>query len=336
LKTPLRSLPLAAIRCLPLLALCAAPALAQQPAKADSAFPTRPITLIVSFPAGAGADLTARTVAQKLTESMGQSVVVDNRAGANGILGTGAVAKAAPDGYTILLTDRGALGINPSTYKKLAYDPLKDFEYISIAAVGPYVLAVKNDLPVKNYAEFMQMAKVQPGKINYASFGVGSMPQLNMEAFKAKQSVNLTHVPYKGGAQAVAGLLTGEVDVALLTAPSLLGPMKSGKVRALAIGSPKRSTLLPDVPTMAEVGGGEDAFIPTYFGFAAPAGTPKAIVAKLNAEIRKALAQKEVIDKLAGAGLDATGSSPEEMLETVKKDIAHFGGIVKAVGIEPE
>jgi tripartite-type tricarboxylate transporter receptor subunit TctC len=182
----------------------------------------------------------------------------------------------------------------------------------------------------------MQMAKAQPGRLNYASFGVGSMPQLNMEAFKAKQSVNLTHVPYKGGAQAVAGLLTGEVDVALLTAPSLLGPMKSGKVRALAIGSPKRSALLPDVPTMAEVGGGEDAFIPTYFGFAAPAGTPKAIVAKLNAEIRKALAQKDVIDKLAGAGLDATGSSSEEMLDTVKKDIAHFGRIVKAVGIEPE
>ena len=336
MKTPLRSLAAALLRFVPLLALCASPAVAQPAPKADSAFPSHPITLVVSFPPGAGADLTARTVAQKLTESMGQSVVVDNRAGANGILGTSAVAKAAPDGYTILLTDRGALGINPSTYKKLAYDPLKDFEYISIAAVGPYVLAVKNDLPVKNYAEFMQMAKAQPGKINYASFGVGSMPQLNMEAFNAKQSVNLTHVPYKGGAQAVAGLLTGEVDVALLTAPSLLGPMKSGKVRALAIGSPKRSTLLPDVPTMAEVGGGEDAFIPTYFGFAAPAGTPKAIVTKLNAEIRKALAQKDVIDKLAGAGLDATGSSSEEMLETVKKDIAHFGGIVKAVGIEPE
>ena len=311
MKTPLRSLPLAAIRCLPLLALCAAPALAQQPAKADSAFPTRPITLIVSFPAGAGADLTARTVAQKLTESMGQSVVVDNRAGANGILGTSAVAKAAPDGYTILLTDRGALGINPSTYKKLAYDPLKDFEYISIAAVGPYVLAVKNDLPVKNYAEFMQMAKVQPGKINYASFGVGSMPQLNMEAFKAKQSVNLTHVPYKGGAQAVAGLLTGEVDVALLTAPSLLGPMKSGKVRALAITGKTRSANFPDVPTFAEVGLASFELSGTW-GLIAPAGVPADRVAILSNALAEAVKDPAVRDALVAQGIDPEPASGAE------------------------
>jgi tripartite-type tricarboxylate transporter receptor subunit TctC len=306
------------------------------PPAAAAGYPSRPITLVVAFPAGAGADLTARTVAQKLSESMGQSVVVDNRAGANGIVGTGAVAKAAPDGYTILLTDRGALGINPSTYKKLAYDPLKDFEYLSIAAVGPYVLAVKAELPAKTYPEFLELAKAKPGTINYGSFGVGSMPQLNMEAFKARQNVSLVHIPYKGGAQVVAGLLTGEVDVALLTAPSLVGPLKAGKVRALAIGAPKRSALLPDVPTMAEVGGGDDAFTPTYFGFAAPAGTPKPIVAKLNAEIRKALSQKDVIDKLAGAGLDATGSSSDEMLDTVKRDIARFGAQVKTLGIEPE
>ena len=305
-------------------------------AYAQAAWPSRPITLIVSFPAGAGADLTARTVAQKLSESMGQSVVVDNRAGANGILGPSAVAKAAPDGYTILLTDRGALGINPSTYKKLAYDPLKDFEYVSIAAVGAYVLAVKADLPAKTYAELLDLARTKPGTINYGSFGIGSMPQLNMEAFKAKQSINLTHIPYKGGAQVVAGLLTGEVDVALLTAPSLVGPLKAGRVRAVAIGAPKRSALLPDVPTMAEVGGGTDAFTPTYFGFAAPAGTPKPIIARLSAEIRKALMQKDVIDKLAGAGLEATGSSPEEMADTVRGDIARFGAQVKTLGIEPE
>lgn len=305
-------------------------------AHAQAAYPTRPITLVVSFPAGAGADLTARTVAQKLSESMGQSVVVDNRAGANGILGTSAVAKAAPDGYTILLTDRGALGINPSTYRKLAYDPLKDFEYVSIAAVGAYVLAVKAELPAKTYPELLALARSKPGTINYGSFGVGSMPQLNMEAFKAKQAINMAHIPYKGGAQVVAGLLTGEVDVALLTAPSLVGPLKAGKVRALAIGATRRSALLPDVPTMAEVGGGEDAFTPTYFGIAAPAGTPKPIIARLNAEIKKALAQKDVIDKLAGAGLDATGSSPEEMAETVRGDIARFGAQVKALGIEPE
>jgi len=315
---------------------CSIAVRAQTTPQADPAYPTRPITMIVSFPAGAGADLTARTVAQKLTESLGQPVVVDNRAGANGILGSTAVAKAAPDGYTILLTDRGALGINPSTYKKLAYDPLKDFEYITIAAVGPYVLAVKNDLPAKNYEELLRLARAKPGAINYGSFGVGSMPQLNMEAFKARQGIDLTHVPYKGGAQVVGGLLTGEVDIALLTAPSLVGPLKSGRVRALAIGAAKRTALLPDVPTMTEVGGGDDAFVPTYFGFAAPAGTPRAIVNRLNAEIRKALAQKDVAERLAGAGLDATGSTSEEMAETVKRDIARFGALVKTIGIEPE
>ena len=304
--------------------------------KADPDYPTHTITLIVAFPPGAGADLTARTVGQKLTESLGQPVVIDNRAGANGILGTSAVAKAAPDGYTILLTDRGALGINPNTYKKLAYDPLKDFEYISIAAVGPYVLAVKADLPAKSYDELSQLARAKPGVVNYASFGVGSMPQLNMEAFKARLGINLTHIPYKGGAQVAAALLSGEVDVALLTAPSLVGPLKSGKVRALAVGAGKRTALLPEVPTMTEVGGGDDTFVPTYFGFAAPAGTPRAIVNKLNAEIRKALAQKDIIDRLSGAGLDATGSSPEEMADTVKRDVARFGVLVKAIGIEPE
>jgi tripartite-type tricarboxylate transporter receptor subunit TctC len=320
-----------------MLALAPVIGLAQAPAKGDaSGYPSRPITLVVSFPPGAGADLTARTVAQKMSESMGQPVVVDNRAGANGIVGTGAVARAAPDGYTILLTDRGALGINPSLYKKLAYDPLKDFEYISIAAVGPYVLAVKADLPAQTFAEFVQLSKAKPGAINYASFGVGSMPQLNMEAFKARQGIKLTHGPYNGGAQAAAALLSGEVEVALATAPSLIGPLKSGKVRALAIGSPMRSALLPDVPTMHEVGGGDDTFVPTYFGFAAPAGTPKPIVAKLNAEIRKAVGAKDVAERLAGAGLDATGSSSEEMADTVRQDVARFGALVKQIGIEPE
>ncbi|MEP7083752.1 MAG: tripartite tricarboxylate transporter substrate binding protein [Betaproteobacteria bacterium] len=315
---------------------CSLSAFAQSAAKADPAYPSRPITLIVAFPAGAGADLTARTIAQKLTESLGQPVVVDNRAGANGILGTSTVAKAAPDGYTILLTDRGALGINPNIYKSLAYDPLKDFEYITIAVTGAYVLAVKNDLPVKSFEELVGLARSKPGVVNYASFGVGSMPQLNMEAFKARQGINLTHIPYKGGAPAAAALLAGEVDVAPITAPSLVGPLKSGKVRALAVGSAKRVALLPEVPTMIEVGGGDDTFVPTYFGFAAPAGTPRAIVDKLNAEIRKALAQKDLVERLAGAGLEAAGSSSEEMAATVKRDIARFGMLVKAIGIEPE
>ena len=299
-------------------------------------WPSRPIKIIVSFPPGAGADLTARTVAQSLTESLGVPVVVDNRGGANGIIGTEAVAKSAPDGYTILLTDRGAFGVNPSLYKKLPYDPLKDFEYIGIATMGSYVLAMNATLPAKNYAEFIALAKSKPGAINYASFGVGSMPQMNLEALNLQAGIKLNHVPYKGGGPAVTALVSGEVGVTVLTAPSLLGHIKEGRVRALAIGASKRSPLLPDVPTMAEVGGGADTLVPTYFGFAAPAGTPKAIVNRLSAEIKKALTNKDSGDKLGKLGLDTAGGTPEEMLATVKSDMARFAKLVNAIGIQPE
>jgi tripartite-type tricarboxylate transporter receptor subunit TctC len=194
------------------------------------------------------------------------------------------------------------------------------------------VLAVKNDLPVKNYAEFMQMAKAQPGRLNYASFGVGSMPQLNMEAFKAKQSVNLTHVPYKGGAQAVAGLLTGEVDVALLTAPSLLGPMKSGKVRALAIGSPKRSALLPDVPTLKE--SGIDVEADLWNGLIAPAGTPQPVLNKIHRAVSEAIHSKDVKDKLAVQLMEPVGNTPAEFKAQIDSDLARWAPVIKQAGIK--
>jgi tripartite-type tricarboxylate transporter receptor subunit TctC len=307
----------------------------QVQAQAD-AWPNRPIKIIVSFPPGAGADLTARTVAQKMSESLGVPVVVDNRGGANGIIGTEAVAKSPPDGYTILLTDRGAFGVNPSLYKKLPYDPLKDFEYIGIGTVGNYVLAINANVPAKTYAEFIALAKSKPGVINNASFGVGSMPQMNLEALNLQAGIKLNHVPYKGGGPAVTALVSGEVDVTVLTAPSLLGHIKEGRVRAIAIGSARRSPLLPDVPTMAEVGGGGDTLVPTYFGFAAPAGTPKAIVNRLSAEIKKALAGGDSGEKLGQLGLDASGSTPEEMFATVKSDMARFSKLVNAIGIQPE
>ena len=326
---------LAAVSLLCAIAAPIAEAQAQAQAQTDT-YPNRPIKIIVSFPPGAGADLTARTVAQKMSESMGVPVVVDNRGGANGIIGTEAVAKSAPDGYTILLTDRGAFGVNPSLYKKLPYDPLKDFEYIGIGTVGPYVLAINAGVPAKNYAEFIALAKSKPGAINYASFGVGSMPQMNLEALNLHHGIKLNHVPYKGGGPAVTALVSGEVGVTVLTAPSLLGHIKDGRVRALAIGSDKLSPLLPDVPTMAEVGGGADTLVPTYFGFAAPAGTPKAIVNRLSAEIKKALTNKDSGDKLGKLGLDTAGGTPEEMLATVKSDMARFAKLVNAIGIQPE
>jgi len=312
-------------------ALAASAAFAQ-----GSDYPNRAVKMVVSFPPGGGADLTARMVAQKLTDALGQTVVVENRPGANGLVGSEAVAKSAPDGYTLLLTDRGALGVNPSLYKALPYDPLKDFSYVSIACTGAYVLAVNAKLPAKTFQEFVALAKAKPGSINYASFGIGSMPQLNMEALAARVGVKLVHVPYKGGGPAVQAAVTGEVAAALLTPPSILGHIKQGRLRALAVGSPERSALLPEVPTMKEVGGGEDTFVPTYFGIAAPAGTPAAIVNRLSAEVKRAVHAPDVAPKLAANGLDAYGSTPEEMAKTVKEDVARFAALVHKVGIQPE
>jgi tripartite-type tricarboxylate transporter receptor subunit TctC len=315
--------------------LFAALAVAQTPNPAGD-YPKQPIRLIVAFPAGAGADLTARTVAQKMGESMGQPVVVENRPGANGSVAAAAVAKSTPDGYTLLLADRGAFGINPHLYRQPLYDPLKDFAYVSIVTWGSYVLVTNADVPAKTFADLVKLAKASPGKLNYASFGVGSMPQLNLEALNRAAGMSVTHVPYKGGAPAATAVAAHEVDMTLATAPSVIGFVHDNRMRALVVGSTRRSPLLPHVPTVGEVGIGPDVLLPTYFGIAAPAGTPPAIVAKLQAEIRRALAQPDVADRLVKAGLDPHGGSPEEMAQTVRSDVARFGALVKEIGIQAE
>jgi tripartite-type tricarboxylate transporter receptor subunit TctC len=319
--------------CATLAACTLAPGALAQPA---NDFPNHPIRLIVAFPAGAGADLTARTVGQKVSEALGQAIVVENRAGANGSIAATAVAKAPPDGYTLLLIDRGGLGINPHLYRQLAYDPLKDFAYVGIATWGPYVMVTNSEVPVKSFTELVQLAKSKPGALNYASYGVGSMSQLNIEALDRAMGIRMTHVPYKGGAPAAAAVAAHEVDLTIATAPSVMGFIRDGRMRALAIGSAKRSPLLPEVPTAAEVGIPADVLLPTYFGIAAPAGTPAAIVQRLSSEIHKALTAPDVVERLAGAGLDAHGGSPEEMAQTVRSDVQRFGGLIKVIGIKPE
>lgn len=299
-------------------------------------YPSRPVKVVVAFPPGGGADLTARTVAQKMSESMRQPFVVENKPGANGLVGAESVAKAAPDGYTLLFIDRGALGINPSLYAKLPYDPLKDFAYVGIAAEAPYVMVVNPALGAKTVSELATLAKSKPGSIHYGSFGTGSMPQLNMEALNRRMGLDLQHVPYKGAGPVVQAVVSGEVGVALVSAPSVLGYIRDGRLRAVAVGADKRIALLPEVPTLAEAGVAGEVLIPTYFAFAAPAGTPPGVVAKLNAEMRRALNAPEVAEKLTANGLIPTGSTSEAMAAVVTEDVARFAKIARSIGLKPE
>ncbi len=299
-------------------------------------YPTRAIRLVVAFPPGGGADFTARTLGQKLSEDLGQPVVVDNKPGANGVLGSDIVSKAPPDGYTILLIDRGAMGINPFLYRKLSFDTLKDFAHITIATEAAYVLVVNPKVPATTFKEFVALAKKEPGKLNYASIGIGSMFQLNFERMKAREGINITHIPYKGAGPAITAVIQGEAETTVSSSAGVLAFIRDGKLRALAVGADKRLDVLPDVPTMAEAGGGADTLVSTYFGFVAPAGTPKPIVDKLNQEFRKIVHMPDVAQRLENVGLEPTGSTPEEFTAEIKRDRERFGKLVKELGIEPE
>ena len=313
-------------------ALLAVPgALGQAPA-----YPTKPIKLVVPFSPGGASDLTARTLAQRMGESMGQSIVVENKPGANGVVGIESVAKSPPDGYTLLLTDRGSLAVNPSLYQHLPYDPIKDFSYIGIATDGPYVLVANPKLNVTTVQELVALAKSKPGTVSYSSFGIGSMAQLNLEAFNHKMGTDMLHVPYKGAAPAAQAAVSGEVGVTIAAVPAVQGFIKDGRLRALAVGSEKRFAVLPDVPTMTEAGASSDILLPTYFALLAPANTPAPIVAKLNAELTKALADPAVTERLEGAGLVPVGSTPEAMAASIKQDVPRFADLVKKIGIKPE
>ena len=318
------------------LAVLGAALLASSAASAQDAFPSRPIRLIVSFPPGGGADLTARTVGQKMGELLGQPLVVENRPGANGLVGCDAVAKSAPDGYTMLETDRGALGINPSLFRKIPYDPLRDFEYVGIVTSAPYVIVIDPRLAAKTLAEYARLAKSKPGALNYASYGIASMAQLNIEALKARLGIDVVHVPYKGAGPAVQGVVAGESSLTIASPPAVTGFVRDGRLRAIAIGAKSRSPLLPGVPTLAESGAGDDTLVPTYFAFALPAKTPRAIVDRLHGAMRSAVTSPEVAARLGQAGLEPAGGTGAELLELVARDIPRFRAIVQNVGIQPE
>jgi tripartite-type tricarboxylate transporter receptor subunit TctC len=305
-------------------------------AHGQAAYPDKPVKLVVPFAPGGASDLTARTLAQKMGDLMGQPVVVENKPGANGAIGTDMVAKATPDGYTILLTDRGSLTVNPALYSKLPYDPVRDFSYIGIATDGPYVLVVNPKLNVNSVAELVALAKAKPATLYYSSFGIGSMAQLNLEALNQKMGIDLTHVPYKGAAPAAQAVVAGEVGVTIAAVPAVQGFIKDGRLRALAVGSDKRFAVLPDVPTMAEAGASNDILLPTYFALLAPPKTPPAIIGKLNEVMKTALADPVVAERLAAAGLVSVGSTPEAMAASIRQDLPRFAALVKSIGIKPE
>ncbi|MEN9538033.1 MAG: hypothetical protein RLZZ126_268 [Pseudomonadota bacterium] len=295
------------------------------------AFPAKPIRVVVPFPPGGGTDIIAREVMQKLNATLGWSIVIDNKPGTGGNLGVDAAAKAPPDGYTLALGQTSNLAINPTLYAKMPYDSLKDLAPISLVASAPLVLVVAADSPFKTLAEVVDASKKKPASLNFASPGNGTVAHLASELLQKTAGVKFTHVPYKGAAQAVTDLLGGQVQLYMSSVPTMIGHIKNGKMRALAVTSLQRVDDLPQVPTVAESGyRGFDAA--TWFGFVAPAGTPKEVVARLNTEINKALQAPDVKKKLMDQGAEVLGSTPEHFGALIRSDIARWAPIIKESG----
>ncbi|HET9715603.1 MAG TPA: tripartite tricarboxylate transporter substrate binding protein [Pseudolabrys sp.] len=298
-------------------------------------YPTRPVTLIVPFPPGGGVDTLARVVAQKLTEVLHQQVVVDNRAGGGGTIGTRAVAQARPDGYTLLLGHTGTISINPSLYVQAGLDPRKDFEPIGLIGSMPVVLLANPSFPAKTVADIIAMARKQPGKLNLGTSAVGTGGYMCAELFKAEAGVDVALIPYKGTAPVINDLLGGHVPVAFGVLPPALGNIHAGKLRAVAVASLKRSSLLPDTPTFDESGlpGFEGVL---HYGLLAPAGTPKEIVDKLSVELRQLVETEDVKKRIHAEGGDPLTSTPAEYAADIDREEKKWGGLVKRLGLKVE
>jgi len=299
------------------------------------AYPAKAIRLVVPFPPGGGTDIIAREVSQKVSSANGWTFVVDNKPGAGGNLGVDAVAKAPPDGYTIVLGQTSNLAINPSLYSKLPYDPVKDLAPVGLLATAPLVIVVPMNSPFKNLADLVAAAKASPGTVNFASPGNGTVAHLTGEQFQKAAGIKFQHVPYKGANQALNDVISGQVQLYVSSVPSVLQHIRNKKVRPLAVTSAKRIGDLPDTPTVGEGGyKGFDAV--TWFGILAPAATPKEVVAKLNTEFNKALQQADLRKKLDDEGAEPAGGTPEQFGALIKEDIGRWGKIVKESGVRVE
>lgn len=298
-------------------------------AAAAAAYPERPVRLIVGFPPGGAADILGRIAAQRLTEALGQQVVVDNRGGAGGLIATETAARASPDGYTLLFTSIPHV-INPHLYQKVTYDAVKDFAPVVQFVAVPLMMASHPALPVKSVKELIAVAKSRPGQINYGSGGSGSSSHLAMELFKSTAGIDLVHIPYKGVGPMITDMLAGQVRLTISSAVPLSPQVRAGRLRGLAVTSPKRSPSFPELPAISET-------VPAYevvnwFGILAPAGTPRAIVARINQEFNSALAAPALRERLAAQGADAVGGSPEDFGKVIRTDFAKWAKVVKASG----
>ena len=300
-------------------------------AAAQGAYPNRTVRVIVPFPAGQTTDVVARMMAQQFTESLGQSFFVDNKAGASAIIGTEQAKNAAPDGYTLLMASSGPLAINPSLYSKLPYDTLKDFEPIGMVVAVPQFLVVNKDFPANNLKELIAYVKQNPGKVNFGSGGSGLTNHLTMELLKTSTGMQMTHVPYKGSAAALTGLIGGEINMMFESGPAVFPHVRSGKLRVIVVASQRRSLALPEVPSVAEAGvPGFNAL--AWAAFLAPAGTPKAIVQKMNAELNAVLSKPTIKERLLVLGAETLEYTPEQTAAYFKSELEKWAVAVKASG----
>ncbi|ALX84762.1 LacI family transcriptional regulator [Achromobacter denitrificans] len=301
-------------------------------AVAAGAYPDRPVKLIVPFPAGGATDLMARSLAQGLGEKLGQTVVVENRAGAGGTIGAEAVASAAPDGYTLLYSTMGVLTINPSLYPKLRYDPQRSFAPVSMTNLTSNLLVVNPDLKVNSVAELAELARQRPGELTFSSSGIGTTSHLAGEMFKTAAHADIRHIPYKGTSGAINDFLAGRISMMIDTSSNFIEQVRQGKVRALAVTSRQRLAALPDVPSMSETPGFEDYEVSLWSGVLAPAGTPRPVIDRLNADIKAVMTSPRMVERMAGYGIQTTHSTPEAFAERIRVDTAKWARIIEQSG----
>ena len=310
-------------------------AIALPPLAQAQNYPNRPIRMIVPFSPGGAADTPGRMLMHKVSEALGQQVIIDNRPGAGGTIGAEAVAKAAPDGYTLVLGTTSTHAVAPNVYARIGYDPVKDFAPISLVAVTPYLLVVNPSMNVKSLPEFVGYVKARPGKLNYASAGTGSTTHLAMEMLKGAAGLYIVHIPYNGNGPAGTAVIAGQVEILFGSLPAVLPHAKSGRVRPIAVGTPKRSPSLPEVPTVAESGfPGFDASL--WLAVMAPAGTPAPVVDRLHKEIVAAIASPDAADALSKAGAEPVTSTPAELAAMVKDGVDKYAKVVKQAGVKAE